>query len=55
MNIYSTPQTQALKQAFIQGKNETNTTALTKRLGEVDYTEVESLNYTYSANRNRVD
>ena len=35
-------------------KNETNTTALTKRLGEVDYTEVESYKLqAFSANRNR--
>ena len=33
--------------------DETINNNLTKRLGEVDYTEVESLNYTYSANRNR--
>ena len=39
----------------IVNKNETSVTGLTKRLGEVDYTEVESLLRitAYSANRNR--
>ena len=39
----------------IVNKNETSVTGLTKRLGEVDYTEAESLLKitAYSANRNR--